>query len=306
MPCIAYIDKSFTPGSLAVIDKANAICADYARQGFDLTLRQLYYQFVSRGWIANKDTEYKRLGQIVNDARLAGLLDWRYIVDRTRNLRALSHWSTPGSVLDSAAYGYRTDRWASQPRRVEVWIEKDALVGVIAGVCNRLDVPYFSCRGYTSQSELWGAAMRLIGHRDRGQDPVVIHLGDHDPSGIDMTRDITDRLALFGAKATVRRIALNMDQVRYYQPPPNPAKLTDARASGYVARHGYESWELDALDPATLDALIEETILDYRDHHLWDRDTAAMEADRERLTEIARRFDQVTAYLEDTPEDDES
>jgi hypothetical protein len=305
VPVIAYIDKSFAPASMAVIEKANEICAAYAAQGFDLTLRQLYYQFVARGLLPNKDTEYKRLGQIVNDARLAGLLDWRYIIDRTRNLRGLSHWETPGSVLDSAAYGYRTDRWASQPHRVEVWIEKDALVGVIAGVCNRLDVPYFSCRGYTSQSELWGAGQRLIRHAKQGQDPIVIHLGDHDPSGIDMTRDITDRLALFGADVTVRRIALNMDQVRHYQPPPNPAKLTDARATGYIARHGYESWELDALDPATLDRLIESTIREYRDESLWDRDTAAMEADRDRLTQIARRFDEVTAYLEDTAEDED-
>ena len=302
MPVIAYIDKTFTRASLDVIEKANRICADYAAQGFDLTLRQLYYQFVSRAWIANKDTEYKRLGNIINDARLAGLLDWNYIIDRTRNLRALGHWPNPGSVLDSAAYGYLTDRWAAQPHRVEVWIEKDALVGVIAGACNRLDVPYFSCRGYTSQSELWGAAQRLIRHAKNGQDPIVIHLGDHDPSGIDMTRDITDRLALFGASATVRRIALNMDQVRAYNPPPNPAKLTDARASGYIARHGDQSWELDALDPATLDALVERTILDYRDQQTWDDDTAAMEADRARLTEIARRYDQVTAYLDQHPE----
>ena len=306
MPVIAYIDKSFTRASLSVIEKANEICAAYAAQGFDLTLRQLYYQFVARGLLPNKDTEYKRLGQIVNDARLAGLLDWRYIVDRTRNLRALSHWETPGGVLDSAAWGYRTDRWASQPHRVEVWIEKDALVGVIAGVCERLDVPYFSCRGYTSQSELWGAAQRLIRHAKRGQDPIIIHLGDHDPSGIDMTRDIGDRLALFGAEVTVRRIALNMDQVRHYQPPPNPAKLTDARASGYIARHGDQSWELDALDPATLDALIELTIRDYRDQGLWERESAAMEADRDRLTEIARRFDEVSAYLEEAPENDEA
>ena len=305
MPVIAYIDKGFTRASMAVIEKANEICAAYAAQGFDLTLRQLYYQFVARGLLPNKDTEYKRLGQIVNDARLAGLLDWRYIVDRTRNLRALSHWQSPGSVLDSAAYGYRTDRWATQPHRVEVWIEKDALLGVIAGACERLDVPYFSCRGYTSQSELWGAAQRLIRYGKNGQDSIVIHLGDHDPSGIDMTRDIGDRLALFGAETTVRRIALNMDQVRHYQPPPNPAKLTDARASGYIARHGDQSWELDALDPATLDALIESTIREYRDERLWERETAAMEADRERLTTIARRFDEVTAYLDDTPQDDE-
>lgn len=302
MPVIAYIDKTFTLKSLAVIAKANEICADYQRQGFDLTLRQLYYQFVARGLLPNKDTEYKRLGQIINDARLAGLLDWRYIVDRTRNLRDLAHWQTPGGVLDSAAYGYRTDRWASQPYRVEVWIEKDALVGVIAGVCNRLDVPFFSCRGYTSQSELWGAAQRLIRHGKDGQDTVVIHLGDHDPSGIDMTRDIGDRLALFGAGATVRRIALNMDQVRHYQPPPNPAKLTDARATGYIARHGDQSWELDALDPATLDALIDATIREYRDDTLWDRDTAAMETDRDLLTSVARRWNEVADYIIETPD----
>jgi hypothetical protein len=301
VPTIAYIDKTFSRNSLAIIDTARAICADYQRQGFDLTLRQLYYQFVARGYLANKDTEYKRLGNIINDARLAGRLDWNYIVDRTRNLRGLSHWATPSSLIDSAAYGYRTDRWANQAHRVEVWIEKDALVGVIAGACNRLDVPFFSCRGYTSQSELWGAGQRLARYSRLGQDPVVIHLGDHDPSGIDMTRDIGDRLALFGAKATVRRIALNMNQVDQYQPPPNPAKLTDARANGYITRYGNQSWELDALDPATLDALITATIDDYRDSERWQTDTDAMEADRDLLNQAANRWDEIAAYLDDNP-----
>ena len=301
MPEIAYIDKTFTRTSLAIIDTAQAICADYQRQGFDLTLRQLYYQFVARSYLANKDTEYKRLGNIINDARLAGLLDWNYIVDRTRNLRGLSHWETPSSVIDSAAYGYRTDRWANQGHRVEVWIEKDALVGVIANACNRLDVPFFSCRGYTSQSELWGAGQRLARYSRLGQDPIVIHLGDHDPSGIDMTRDIGDRLALFGAEVTVRRIALNMDQVDQYQPPPNPAKLTDARATGYITRFGNESWELDALDPTTLDALITATIDDYRDPEQWDEDTDAMQADRDLLTEAASRWHEIASYLHDNP-----
>jgi hypothetical protein len=298
---IPYIDKTFTRTSLAIIDTARTICADYQRQGFDLTLRQLYYQFVARGYLANKDTEYKRLGNIINDARLAGLLDWDYIVDRTRNLRGLSHWETPSSVIDSAAYGYRTDRWANQPHRVEVWIEKDALVGVIANACNRLDVPFFSCRGYTSQSELWGAGQRLARYSRLGQDPIVIHLGDHDPSGIDMTRDIGDRLALFGAEVTVRRIALNMDQVNEYRPPPNPAKLTDARANGYIHRYGDQSWELDALDPATLDALITATIDDYRDHGQWGEDTDAMQADRDLLTEAASRWHEIASYLHEHP-----
>jgi hypothetical protein len=298
---IAYRDKSFSRGSLAVIDTARQICAEYQRQGFDLTLRQLYYQFVARGFLANKDTEYKRLGNIINDARLAGLLDWDYIVDRTRNLRGLAHWDEPSSVIDSAAYGYQTDRWANQAHRVEVWIEKDALIGVIAGACNRLDVPFFSCRGYTSQSELWGAGQRLARYSRLGQDPVVIHLGDHDPSGIDMTRDIGDRLALFGATVEVRRIALNMNQVETYDPPPNPAKLTDARANGYITRYGNQSWELDALDPATLDALITATIDYYRDPDQWETDTDAMEVDRDLLNQAANRWDEIAAYLDDNP-----
>jgi hypothetical protein len=302
VPQIAYIDKTFTSKSLAIIEKANEICADYRRQGYDLTLRQLYYQFVSRDLIANKDTEYKRLGNIINDARLAGLLDWYYIVDRTRNLRGLGHWDHPGDILNGAASGYMTDRWANQPYYVEVWIEKDALVGVIAGACDDLDVPYFSCRGYTSQSELWGAGRRLIRHTNTGQKAVIIHLGDHDPSGIDMTRDITDRLALFGAVAEVDRIALNMDQVRVYNPPPNPAKLTDARAEGYIAKHGGSSWELDALNPATLDALVRSHITDLRDDSRWESDTVAMEAERDQLKTIAHRFSEVTAWLGDNPE----
>ncbi|MGI5223580.1 hypothetical protein [Actinoallomurus sp. CA-142502] len=299
MPKIVYVEKRFTTKSEAIIRRAEEICREYADQGYDLTLRQLYYQFVARGWIPNAQKEYKRLGEIISNARLAGLLDWRHLVDRTRSLRGLSHWDSPDQIIDSTAYSYRTERWASQPHRVEVWIEKDALVGVISGVCARNDVDYFSCRGYTSQSELWGAAQRMIRYQDAGQQPIVIHLGDHDPSGIDMTRDIAERLELFEADVKVIRIALNMDQVQQYRPPPNPAKLTDSRADGYIRRHGHSSWELDALDPSTLGQLIEDEIGRWRDQGLWDRDTAAMEADRELLTQVSRRWAEVRDFIQD-------
>ncbi|MER7500497.1 hypothetical protein AB0L05_27945 [Nonomuraea pusilla] len=298
MPLICYVPKTFRRSTLDIIERANAICADYARQGFDLTLRQLYYQFVARDWIANKQTEYDRLGSIVNDARLAGLLDWNYIVDRTRNLRSLAHWDSPESIVDAVANQYRTERWANQPTRVEVWIEKDALVGVIAGVCERYDVDYFSCRGYTSQSEMWGAARRLLRYEDAGQDTVIIHLGDHDPSGVDMSRDIRERLCLFGASTNVVRIALNMDQVDRYNPPPNPAKLTDSRASGYIAQHGRSSWELDALDPTTLARLIEDEIEAWRDVERWERDTAVMERERALLTAVSQRWVEVAEFVD--------
>ncbi|WP_327088564.1 hypothetical protein OIE66_40655 [Nonomuraea sp. NBC_01738] len=297
MPLICYVPKDFRPAHMAIIEQANAICADYTRQGFDLTLRQLYYQFVARDLLPNTQQSYKRLGSIINDARLAGLIDWHYIVDRTRNLRSLAHWASPESIVDAVAAQYRTERWANQPTRIEVWIEKDALVGVIAGVCERFDVDYFSCRGYTSQSELWGAARRLRRYEDAGQETVVIHLGDHDPSGVDMTRDIDDRLALFGASTTVVRIALNMDQVRQYSPPPNPAKLTDSRATSYIRQHGRSSWELDALDPATLARLIEQQIHTWRDADQWERDTAVMEGERALLTAVSTRWDEVAEFV---------
>jgi hypothetical protein len=270
MPKIAYVSKKFSADSLGIIAQANSIIDEYEQQGFKLTLRQLYYQFVSRDFIKNNQQEYKRLGGIINDARLAGQIDWHAIEDRTRNLQSLSHWNNPAEIVEACSQQYHIDRWASQPNRVEVFIEKDALLGVIEGICRELDVPYFSCRGYTSQSEMWAAAMRLERYRDNGQTPIIIHLGDHDPSGIDMTRDIRDRIELFMGGVEVNRIALNENQIKQYNPPPNFAKATDSRFTQYQEIHGDESWELDALDPNVIVSLVEDTVREYLDEEKWE------------------------------------
>ena len=334
--------QGWKPGSEAqeAIAQANAICRDYQLQGYDLTLRQLFYQFVSRDLIPNTQQSYKRLGDIINKARLAGLMDWNYIIDRTRNLQSLSHWSTPGEIIRSAARSFALDKWRNQPARVEVWVEKEALAGIVSQAADRYDCAWFSCRGYVSQSELWGAAQRHLAYLKRGQRIVVVHLGDHDPSGIDMTRDITDRLMMFitqdwlnqmmpGSEASVRvseiikhmvynldnvgmlsgdhagqdpitvnRIALNMAQVEEYEPPPNPAKLTDSRAPDYVALYGDDSWELDALDPSTLDGLITSAIQGVIDHDLFDEMERAEESHREILTAVSERWPEVRDFLE--------
>jgi hypothetical protein len=298
MPKICYTHKRFSPDSLAIVDKANEIIGEYQAAGYDLTLRQLYYQFVARGLIANKDSEYKRLGGIVSDARLGGLIDWTAITDRTRYLRSNSHWNNPADIIQSAASSYARDKWAKQPNRVEVWIEKDALVGVIAQVCERLDVPYFSCRGYTSASEMWVAGQRLVRYVEDGQEPVILHLGDHDPSGKDMSRDIVDRLELFtGDEVRFQRLALNMDQVEQYDPPPTPAKITDSRASAYIAEFGSESWELDALDPKVLSDLIENAVCQFIDGDLWKRDERLQEKERRGLEKAASQWSAVQKYL---------
>lgn len=282
MPLTMYVDKRFRQSSLDIIDAANIIINDYAAKGFILTLRQLYYQFVARGWLTNTEQNYTRIGTIVSDARLAGLIDWAAIEDRTRRVNSTPHWSSPAEIVHAAAESFRLDKWASQPLRIEVWIEKDALLGVIEPACVELDVPYFACRGYSSQSAQWRAGERFNEYLENEQGVLIIHLGDHDPSGIDMTRDNQDRLDLFTYNygIEVRRIALNMDQIRAFNPPPNPAKLTDTRAGSYISRFGPSSWELDALDPTVIDQLIRSEIIKERDDAEWDKAVKRENKDR--------------------------
>ena len=290
MGLIKYINKNFSKKSLAIIMTANQIIEEYVAQGYDLTLRQIYYQFVARDIIPNKDSEYKRLGSIINDARLAGLIDWDYIQDRTRNLQSLSHWKSPKEIIDTAAKSYRLDKWKNQPYRIEVWIEKDALVGVIESVCDKYDVPYFSCRGYTSQSEMWRASERMNNDYE-GQETIILHLGDHDPSGIDMTRDIQDRLYIFEVdNIEVIRIALNQVQIKKYNPPPNPAKITDSRAVKYIERYGYDSWELDALEPSVITRLIEDNIEKHLDFKRLESVIKKEKAGRAKIEKLSREI----------------
>jgi hypothetical protein len=302
MPKIKYRD--WNPGIAArdIIATAEDICRTYAADGYDLTLRQLYYQFVSRDVIPNDMRSYKRLGDIINNARLAGMLDWSYIVDRTRNLRGTSHWDSPADVIDAAAQSFRLDKWETQPVRIELWVEKDALAGVIERAATEHDLSYFACRGYVSQSEQWSASQRFKRYINNGQDVVILHLGDHDPSGVDMTRDITDRLKEFigpqSYRLDVQRIALNMDQVEQYGPPPNPAKITDSRAAGYIALHGDESWELDALDPRTLNDLITEHVERIIDQDEFEVVTEHEARHRELLNGASERWSDVVEFLE--------
>jgi len=287
-----FIDKNFRQKALAIIDQANTIIADYQAQGFNLTLRQLYYQFVAKALIPNTERSYKNLGQTINDGRLAGLIDWNAIEDRTRNLVAWKHYDSPEHAVRSALDSYDIDMWENQEVRVEVWIEKEALSGVISGVCGELDVPYFACRGYVSQSEQWRAGRRM---RRDGRNTIMIHLGDHDPSGMDMTRDNDDRLRMFAnynGRVEVRRIALNMDQINEYNPPPNPAKFSDSRFQQYVAEYGDESWELDALEPAVLSQLIRDEIDSIRDMDLWIERQDKLDDDKRILRGIVDKLEE--------------
>jgi len=289
MPYQQYIIKRFNKKTQVVIQQANGILAEYS--GYSVTLRQLYYRFVARDLIPNSLKSYKRLGKTINDARLAGLIDWDSLIDMTRNLRGLRHYNDPKDGIDSLVRTYHIDLWADQEWRPEVWIEKDAMVGVVSRVCQEYDVPYFSCRGFTSQSEMWRAAERLQGHFYNGQKPCILHFGDHDPSGMDMTRDIKDRLYMFMDNTpTYKRIALNMNQVKKYKLPPNPAKSTDSRYQTYKDEFGDASWELDALEPPVIVDLVEKSIKKLMDASKWNASIALCESQRKDLEKIAKWY----------------
>ena len=281
-----------TETTRVLLDSAIQVVAEYTAQGYQLTLRQLYYQLVARDIIPNEQRWYNRLGDVVANGRMAGYIDWSAIVDRGRVPVKPPDWSGPDSILRSAEYSYRLDRWEGQMNHVEVWCEKDALSSVLEPICNRYHVRMLANRGYSSATALYDAAQRFRTAMRDGKHVVVIYLGDHDPSGIDMTRDIRDRLDLLSwfQDIEVQRLALNMDQVDQYQPPPNPTKFSDSRAAGYVAEYGFESWELDALEPQVLDELVSDAIEDLLDRDLYDERIEQEREDKAAIRDAAEQM----------------
>ena len=286
-----YKEITFQKQSLKMIEILNTIIADYIDQGFRLTVRQLYYQCVARDLLANNERNYQNLISLVNNARIAGLMDWDAIEDRTRAFSQRGKWDSPAALVEAAARGYHTDPWATQDVRVFAVVEKEALAGVFEDVCWRYDVPLLAARGYPSASVLREFAERHLVNVDTTVH--ILHFGDHDPSGIDMTRDLIDRMELFsygGADFEVHRLALNYDQIEEHRPPPNPAKMTDSRFVKYRQRFGDKSWELDALSPTILNGIIEERIKQYIDEPQWEKWARKDKKDRARIAALAKHL----------------
>ena len=209
--------------------------------------------------------------------------------DRTREVHTHSAWDDPSAMIRTAAYSYAENLWRNQCYRPEVWIEKSALLGVVEGVCDEWRVPYFATIGNSSQTLLHEAGRRFADYLDQGLIPLVLHLADHDPNGIDMTRDVRERLAFYTrANIEVRRIALTVDQVQQYAPPPNFAKETDSRYAAYVTQFGTtDCWELDALSATVIADLIRTEITGLIDRPRWDAALASEQRNRELLERAA-------------------
>lgn len=298
MACITYKEQIFRSNSRRIIDESNTILEHFYSQGFVMTLRQLYYQLVKSNKIPNNKNSYNNLGNVIGDARLAGYIDWDYLEDRGRVLRGIRHYASPQQVLAEGMESYRIDMWENQTVRPEVWIEKDALSGVFEGICAELDVDLLACKGYLSLSEAHEAAKRFERIASYGQTPIVFHFGDHDSSGIDMTRDILAKFNLFIGGAEVDRRALTMDQIKLYDLPPQPAKMSDPRAENYRLLHGNESWELDSLDPQQLTELVRQAVEGVRDEDQWNDAVARETEERDGLRVVNKHWIKVVKYAD--------
>jgi hypothetical protein len=309
----SFIEKRFSPEYAATIDQINAILDEYQAQGFTLTLRQLFYQFVARDirpagvgleHNLNSQKTYTYIQTVLGEGRLAGRIDWAMIEDRTRTTQRWPTWVDPASIVSDSVRDYAEDLWADQPRRVVVWIEKMAVANLVEAACRDWQVPYFPVRGYSSKVAMYDTGKELgeIIDADAGE-PIVLYLGDHDPSGLNMVDVARRDLSMYAgavADIEVKPIALTMEQVLRYRPPPQRVKALDTRTPRYVAETGTEEcWELDALGPAVIDELLRAEIASYVDMRKWRAAQRREAENRDTLERVAERWDDVVSRLDD-------
>lgn len=320
---ISYVDGSgikqiWAKNQQELLNQILSILNEYATQGIRLTSRQLYYQLVATGVIPNADEIYKRICTFLTDGRYSGLIDWDAIEDRGRTPEKHGEWDDVEDLVKSAVSSYRLPRWSDQKFYVELYVEKQALESVLKPVADKYHIYFGANKGYSSASTMYELAQRIKEQMQHGKKCVVLYLGDHDSSGLDMVRDIRERIIEFLLKGDepvsgwnmeeeiqnthgealfqVVPLALNMEQIRKYSPPPNPAKMTDPRARWYVAQFGEMSWELDALKPQVLIKIVENGIqnfLDVAKYNAWiereKKESEALEAFGRKLAKKEKR-----------------
>lgn len=259
---------TFIRRNLALVKTCDEILSSLNSDGYNITLRGLFYRLVIQSTIANSEKEYNKLSTLIANARRGGYIDWNHIVDLTRRLESNSHWDSPEDIIESAAESYHIDLRSTQEYRPEIWIEKSALLGVLLPTCQKLDVSLLATRGHPSVTVLWDARCRIEqNYTDHNQSTVIFYLGDHDPTGLSIPEVINEEFAFHRETMGMmfERIALNRNQVDQYNLPPNPAKEKDTNFKKYAAKHGKKCWELDALSPEVLIALVEDAVETFTD-----------------------------------------
>ncbi len=267
-----------------VLPRARAIVASYDTP---VTLRQLHYRLVAAGVIPNERGPYQRLSDRTATARRRGTFP--DLLDLTRELYRPPGWASPAAFLDTVADAYARDRSGGQPVSLWVAAEKDTLRVQVQGWLDGLGVHLAIGRGYASQTYVAEVAAAMRQHRQGRERTVLLYVGDLDASGEDVEADLVGRLRDAGAIIDHHeRVALTMGQVRADAIPPAVGKATDTRWPTFAGRHGLAltspvQWEVEALDPAALRALVLAAVEPHVDRDQLAAVKAEEDAEAERL-----------------------
>lgn len=249
-----------------------------------MTCRQVFYRAVTAGVIGKTEGEYKQtIIRLLTEMRKEKELPWQWLADNTRWQRKPDTATGLLAMLDNTARCYRRALWDEQPHYVEIWLEKDALAGVIYDETEPWDVPLMVSRGYSSYSFLASAADAI---RGIGKPTYLYYFGDHDPSGVNIPQVIERQLRdlAHGVEIHFSRQAVTEEQISRWNLPTRPTKKTDSRAKSFRG----ESVEVDAIPPATLRALVRRCILRHIDDDTYQRTLKVEQAERETLVTLAR------------------
>ena len=250
-----------------------------------VTVRQAFYLATSAGIIPKTEQAYKNtVVRLLSKMRRSGMLNWHWIADNTRWMRKPWSFTSAEDALRQTAAFYRQMLWHNQNAYVEIWLEKDALAGVLYPVTAQWDVPLMVTRGYASLSYLYEAAMTIA----KQEKPAYIYyFGDHDPSGRDIPRKVEEDLRGFAPAADIifTRVAVEPWQIDDWHLPTRPTKTTDSRAKGFTG----ESVEVDAIPPETLRQMVADVIEQHVDEAALEVTRAAEQSERDILTRLAAR-----------------
>ncbi len=251
-----------------------------------MTVRQVFYRLVSLGLIAKTENEYKHtVVRLLSEMRLGGDLPYGWIADQTRWMRKPRSFGTLHAALRQTAETYRRALWADQDAYVEIWLEKDALVGVLYEVTEQYDVPLMVTRGYPSLSFLHEAASAIA---SQGKPAHLYYFGDHDPSGVDISRVVETRIRGFTLRSPLHfeRVAVIPDQIAQWSLPTRPTKAGDSRGASFVGG----SVEVDAIPPKTLRSLVAGCIEQHIDQERLEQTKSIERLERTSLVELSRTW----------------
>lgn len=277
--------KAETRKTRKVIETADKILAEQS----PMTIRQLFYRLVSIGLLENSRGDYVKVSRVMTIARNDGRIEWDSIVDRSRPTYSPNVWNDAGAYAKTIQHSYRKDYWNTQPVHVEIWVEKDAVIGSIQDLTDELGITVRVGRGFQSTTRVHEIEKHFA---SIGKPIHVYYLGDHDPSGCEIETDLFSRVI---TDFNLTRLAIHGEDISRFKLPPLKVKAADPRAERFIGEYGDECVELDALPPNELRDRIERAVMQHVDAELWERSKMVEQAEQGSILAFAEKLQNLEA-----------